>query len=221
MKQLKQNPDINIKRTDEGSSIVVLNKEDKIIEGQIQLDDREKYKPLETPMVIETSRRVKKLIQGETYRRDDKTMAIPHAKSTANTTILHSRKDSQTNMHQLKDRSYRAAKAQRKQPIAKSQKSCLKETTDFINFIEKTRVVENAILVSMDVTIHKHPTGGRNYHYMQSIRNILSKQTFNTEPIPRRYAQTNPKGEFVPICWKKLPPSTRYSYGNKNGSCIC
>ena len=28
----------------------------------------------------------------------------------------------------------------------------LKDTTDFINFIEKTRVVENAILVSMDVT---------------------------------------------------------------------
>ena len=27
-----------------------------------------------------------------------------------------------------------------------------KDTTDFINFIEKTRVVENAILVSMDVT---------------------------------------------------------------------
>ena len=39
------------------------------------------------------------------------------------------------------------------QPIPKSQKSYLKDTTDFINFIEKTKVVENAILVSMDVTI--------------------------------------------------------------------
>ena len=39
------------------------------------------------------------------------------------------------------------------QPIAKSQKSYLKDTTDFPNFIEKTKVVENAILVSMDVTI--------------------------------------------------------------------
>ena len=39
------------------------------------------------------------------------------------------------------------------QPIAKSQKSYLKDTTDFTNFIEKTKVVENAILVSMDVTI--------------------------------------------------------------------
>ena len=62
IKQLKQNPDINIKRADKGSSIVVLNKEDKIKEGQIQLDDRENYKPLETPMVVETSKRVKKLI---------------------------------------------------------------------------------------------------------------------------------------------------------------
>ena len=35
IKQLKQNPDINIKRADKGSSIVVLNKEDKIKDGQI------------------------------------------------------------------------------------------------------------------------------------------------------------------------------------------
>ena len=29
------------------------DKEDKIKEGQIQLDDREKYKPLETPMALD------------------------------------------------------------------------------------------------------------------------------------------------------------------------
>ena len=38
------------------------------------------------------------------------------------------------------------------QPIALKQESYLKDTTDFINFIERTRVPENAILVSMDVT---------------------------------------------------------------------
>ena len=38
------------------------------------------------------------------------------------------------------------------QPIAKEQESYLKDSTDFINFIEKTRIPENAILVSMDVT---------------------------------------------------------------------
>ena len=38
------------------------------------------------------------------------------------------------------------------QPIAKSQKSYLKDTKDFINFVEKTKVPQNAIMVSLDVT---------------------------------------------------------------------
>ena len=38
------------------------------------------------------------------------------------------------------------------QPIAKEQESYLKDSTDFINYIERTRVPNNAILVSMDVT---------------------------------------------------------------------
>ena len=39
------------------------------------------------------------------------------------------------------------------QPVAKVQKSYLKDTTEFINFIERTKVPENTFLVSMDVTI--------------------------------------------------------------------
>ena len=38
------------------------------------------------------------------------------------------------------------------QLIAQTQKSYLKDTTHFINFIEKTKVSQNTILVSMDVT---------------------------------------------------------------------
>ena len=38
------------------------------------------------------------------------------------------------------------------QPIAKSQKSYLKDTTDFINFIERTSLPEDVFLVSLDVT---------------------------------------------------------------------
>ena len=38
------------------------------------------------------------------------------------------------------------------QPIAKVQKSYLKDTTQFINFIEKRKVTNNAVLVSMDVS---------------------------------------------------------------------
>ena len=38
------------------------------------------------------------------------------------------------------------------QPIAKEQESYLKDSTDFINYIERTRAPNNAILVSIDVT---------------------------------------------------------------------
>ena len=38
------------------------------------------------------------------------------------------------------------------QPIAQQQESYLKDTTHFINFLEKTKVPEDIILVSMDVT---------------------------------------------------------------------
>ena len=56
----KDPPIISYKR---GKSLQdILNKEDKMKEGEIQLDDRQNYKPLETPMVVETSERVKKLI---------------------------------------------------------------------------------------------------------------------------------------------------------------
>ena len=51
---------------------------------------------------------------------------------------------------------------------------------------------------------------------MQSIRNILSKQTSNTQPITRRYAQTNPKGEFLPICWKKTPSKYKVQLWEQN-----
>ena len=37
------------------------------------------------------------------------------------------------------------------QPIAKIQKSYLKDTTDFLNIIDKTQVAKDTILVSMDV----------------------------------------------------------------------
>ena len=38
------------------------------------------------------------------------------------------------------------------QPILKIEKSYLKDTTDFINFIENTKVKKRTFLVSMDVT---------------------------------------------------------------------
>ena len=38
------------------------------------------------------------------------------------------------------------------QPITQKQKSFIKDTTDFISFIEKTKIGKDTILVSLDVS---------------------------------------------------------------------
>ena len=63
IKELEQNTNINIKKADKGTTTVIMNKEDKIREGQVLLDERENYESLALPMVTETSLRVKTLIK--------------------------------------------------------------------------------------------------------------------------------------------------------------
>ena len=54
--------EINLKKADKGSTTVVMNKTDKIREGQIQIDDQNNYSPLVQPMVKETHNKVSRLI---------------------------------------------------------------------------------------------------------------------------------------------------------------
>ena len=63
IKELKENPNINIKKADKGTSTVIMNKRDKIHEGQIQLHVEENYKALSSPLVSETYKRVTQLIK--------------------------------------------------------------------------------------------------------------------------------------------------------------
>ena len=86
------------------------------------------------------------------------------------------------------------------QSIAKSQKSHLKDTTDFANFIERTTLPEGTFLVSLDVNyqpIHKYPTGGGNKHSMQSIREFLRGQHPHPHPIPQRNSKAYPSRKFI------------------------
>ena len=53
---LRSDKQINLKKADKATSTVVMNREDKINEGQIQLNLIEYYSPLETPMVEETGK---------------------------------------------------------------------------------------------------------------------------------------------------------------------
>ena len=59
---LKQNKDLNFKKADKGITPVVMNKNDKIQEGQVQINDLNNYKPLDKPIVKETHMKVSHLI---------------------------------------------------------------------------------------------------------------------------------------------------------------
>ena len=141
-----------------------MNKPDKIAEGQIQLDDVDNYRPLTTPMVEETSARVERLIT-ELHRSDhidtiirkwlSQTANPPRIPEFYTLTMIHKAKPvgrpiisgcggPTECISSFTDSLLQA--------IAKQQTSYLKDTTDFINFLENTEVTENAILVSMDVT---------------------------------------------------------------------
>jgi len=59
---LKRNTNISLKKADKRTTTVALNIEDRIKESQIQIENRENYRPLVNPVVEETNLRVQQLI---------------------------------------------------------------------------------------------------------------------------------------------------------------
>ena len=164
LKELKNNTKIVIKKTDKGTTTVIMNKCVKINEAQTQLNNREHYKPLEDPMVMGTSQRVNELVTQMHKNNiiDDMTRKwfsqtrnpprIPifytltkiHKPNPVGRPIISGCEGPTERLSFFVDKLL--------QPTAQQQRSYLKDTTDFINFIEKTKVSQNTILVSMDVT---------------------------------------------------------------------
>ena len=58
--KLKNYSEINVKKADKGTTIVIMNKRDKTQKGQILLDDRNNYTPLEERVVEATSQKLNK-----------------------------------------------------------------------------------------------------------------------------------------------------------------
>ena len=163
LNELKQNNDINLKKADKGSTTVIMNKTDKIKEGENLLNDEQSYKRLTEPMVKGTHNKVLHFI-ADLHREnhiDDMTKKwlsqtpnpprIPEFytltkihKPTITARPIISGCDGPTER-------ISSFVETLLQPISKSQKSYLKDTTDFINFIEKTKVKKRTFLVSMDV----------------------------------------------------------------------
>ena len=62
LKELKNNPAINLKKTNKGTTTVIMNKADKIYEAKVQLDNRKHYERLKAPMVKTIQEKVHDLI---------------------------------------------------------------------------------------------------------------------------------------------------------------
>ena len=159
---LRSNSDIVIKNADKGSTTVIMNTKDKTQEGQVLLDNKNNYTPLTAPMVEETARKMRVVIddlhQGNHIDTMTKKWLLqtpnpPHIPVFYTLTKIHkptlpgrpiiSGCDGPTErISSFLDHIL--------QPIAQAQKSYLKDTTQFINFIEKRIVPKNSILVSMD-----------------------------------------------------------------------
>ena len=141
-----------------------MNKQDKINEAQIQLDNMEHYRPLTEPMVQETHNRVLQLINElHDYNHIDEmtkkwlcqtpnppripifyALTKTHKPTPVGRPIISGCDGPTEKLSAFIDKLL--------QPITQKQQSYLKDTADFINFLEKIKVPKNAILVSMDVT---------------------------------------------------------------------
>ena len=212
---LKRDTNINLKKADKGTTSVVLNIEDKIKEGRTQLDIREHYRPLVNPLVEETNLRVQQLISGLYLGNHINEMTKTWLCQTPQLpNILHPNKDAQTDPSRETTERLSSFIDKLLQPTAQQQKSYLKDTTHFINFLEKMKVPENTILVSMDV--------------ISLYTNIPQEEGINIKnepPIPIRLLQRALKlilaeNSFQFNEKKKLRTNTWDCHGHQNGSCF-
>ena len=197
LKELKSDATINLKKADKGTTTVIMNKQDKIQEGQIQLDNEKHYKSLEKPMVQTTSNKVNRLIselyQGKFIDEMTKkwlsltpnppripqfyTLTKIHKPNPLGRPIISGCEGPTERLSSFVDRLL--------QPIAKTQKSYLKDTTDFINFIERTKVPEQTIIVSMDVT--SLYTNIPQEEGINTVCNAYEEFHNNNPPIPSHF----------------------------------
>ena len=164
LKELSRDKNIILKKADKGTTTIIMNREHKIHEGQVLLNDINNYRPLAEPMVEITAKNLQQVIKSllqEGYI-DDMTAKwlsltpnpprIPvfytltkiHKPTPVGRPIISGCDGPTERISAFVDHLL--------QPIAQIQPSYLKDTTDFINFIEKTRLPPNTTLVSMDVT---------------------------------------------------------------------
>ena len=161
---LKKNDKLNLKKADRGTNTVILDTTQKIEPGLQQLSDNKLYKPLSSPVVPDAARKVKEVVNNlhraghvdkMTYKwlnEGQKQPRIPefymltkiHEKIPVGRPIVSGSSGPTDHISSFGDSFL--------QPIAIEQKSYLKDTTDFITFIENTPMTNNTLLATLDVS---------------------------------------------------------------------
>ena len=174
-----------------------MNKADKIKEGESLLNDEQIYRRLKKPMVKETHNKVMHLITDLHRENHIDDMTIKWLSQTPNPsripefyTLTKIHKPTITprliisGCDGITERISSFVDSLL-QLISKSQKSYLKDTTDFVNFIEKTKAKKRTFLVSMDVTsLYTNIPQEEGIHIVCTAYDNFHK---NNPPIPTKY----------------------------------
>ena len=146
-----------------------MSRQDKLNEGQVLLNDSNNYRPLDKTMVETTTKKAQQLIKTVL---PESHIAKTAAKWLSLIRLILRKWRAQIPVFYTLTKIHKPTPVGRPiisgcsgpterisafvdhliQPIAQLQASYLKDTTDFINFIERIKLPKSAILVSMDVT---------------------------------------------------------------------
>ena len=151
LKELKNNSTMKLKKADKASTTVIMNKSNKIQEAEVQLENREHYKPLEAPMgnIAQTKVKLHRGKHIDDMAQISSPPIIPvfytltkiHKPDPVGRPIISGCDGPTEKISCFVDTLL--------QPIAQKQQSYIKDTTDFISFIGNTKIGQDTILVAM------------------------------------------------------------------------
>ena len=165
LKILSRDKEIILKKADKGSTTVLMNKAGKIQEGLDLLNNPLHYAVLPEPMVEDTYEKAMDIVSRLRASRHIDEMTFRYLRQKENEHVRIPEFYTLTKIHKQTPvgrpiTSGCGGPTERisqfvdflLQPIAQTQSSYIKDTTDFINFIESTVVPNDVLLVTMDVT---------------------------------------------------------------------
>jgi len=194
LNELKLNKEINLKKADKGNTTVVMNAIHKIQEGQIQINNQNNYRPLDNPWLrrhSKVSRLITHLHLGNHIDNMTKKWQTPnppripefytltkiHKSTITGRPIISGCRGPTGRISSSVDTLL--------QPILRSHESYLKDTTDFINFIERTSVNKHTFVVLMDVM--SLYTNIPQEEGIKAVCEAYDKFHNNSPPIPTHY----------------------------------